>query len=217
MIILFAHQKGGVGKSTLAINYAYANQCAIIDLDSQHSSVLFNQLRTLNKRETIECLTPTNIAEIESVLSIYKGRTDNLIVIDSGGYDSQINRFILAKADLIITPVGISQIEIFGLQKFRNILKEASDILGRLISTCVLINNVDSRSQKRIEELKLYIKNNPQYLNLLDTVIHSRNDFKVAYEHGLTVLELKPHSKASKEMQLLITEINSLIQFKTYK
>ncbi len=214
MIILFAHQKGGVGKSTLAINYAYTKKCSIVDLDNQHSSVLFNQLRKLNKRDTIKCFTPTNINEIDSILSEYKEKKDNLIVVDSGGYDSQVNRFILASSDLIITPVGISQIEIFGLQKFRNILKEASDILGRSINTNVLINNVDSRSKKRTEELRLYIKNNSQYLNLLNTVIHSRNDFKISYEHGVTVLELKSHSKSAQEIQQLITEINSLIQFK---
>lgn len=214
MIILFAHQKGGVGKSTLAINYAYSKKCSIVDLDNQHSSILFNQLRRLNKLETIECFNPTSIDEINSILVRYKEKKDNLIVVDSGGYDSKVNRFILANSDLIVTPVGISQIEIFGLQKFRNMLKEASEILGRLIKTNVLINNVDSRSQKRIEELRIYIKNNPEYLNLLNTVIHSRNDFKTAYEHGMTVLELKKHSKSAQEMQELIIEINNLIQFK---
>ena len=45
MIVLYSHQKGGVGKSTLAINHAYFKNCSIIDLDSQNSSMLFNQLR----------------------------------------------------------------------------------------------------------------------------------------------------------------------------
>ena len=50
-------------------------------------------------------------------MSKYQDNKDNLLIIDSGGYDSQINRMALVEADILITPVGISQIELFGLTK----------------------------------------------------------------------------------------------------
>jgi len=212
MIILFAHQKGGVGKSTLAINLSYMMKCPIIDLDSQNSSMLFNQIRNMNKMETLECLIPKNIAELDTITKKYKSNKNNLIVIDSGGYDSQINRFTLANADLIITPVGISQIEIFGLQKFRNILKEASNILGRIIKTNVVINNVDIRSKKRINELKEYIKGDSIYFNLLDSIVYSRSDFKLTYSKGLTIEEFNRKGKAFKEILSFANEIKHLIE-----
>ena len=51
MIVLFSHQKGGVGKSTIAINFAYQahkkyKDLLVLDLDSQNSAIIFNQLRT---------------------------------------------------------------------------------------------------------------------------------------------------------------------------
>ena len=212
MIVLYSHQKGGVGKSTLAINHAYSKGCSIIDLDSQNSSMLFNQLRKMQNRENIDCYTSNSINEFNEMIKPFKANKENMIIIDSGGYDSEINRLALISADIIITPVGASQIELFGLQKFRNILNEASEATGTNVKTHVLINNVDSRSKKKINELQEYISKNKNYFNLLDSIIHSRVDFKNAYGDGLTVEELDKDSKASQEIESLVNEINKIIK-----
>lgn len=212
MIALYSHQKGGVGKSTAAINHAYSKSCPIIDLDSQNSSMLFNQLRKMQNKESLDCYTPNSINEFNEMIKEYKANKENLIIIDSGGYDSEINRLALISADIIITPVGASQIELFGLQKFRGILNEASEATGTSVKTHVLINNVDSRSKKKINELQEYISKNKNYFNLLDSIIHSRVDFKNAYGDGLTVAELDKDSKASQEIDSLVKEIDKIIK-----
>lgn len=212
MIVLYSHQKGGVGKSTLAINHAYFKGSSIIDLDSQNSSMLFNQLRKMNDMKSIECFTANTIDEFKDLVKDYKANKENMIIIDSGGYDSEINRLALISADIIITPVGASQIELFGLQKFRNILNDASDATGTNVKTHVLINNVDSRSKKKISELREYIEKNEKYFNLLDSVIHSRVDFKNAYGDGITVKELDKESKATQEIKSLTKEIDKIIK-----
>ena len=213
MILLYSHQKGGVGKSTLAINHAYFKGCSIIDLDSQNSSMLFNQLRKMNDMKSIECFTADTVDEFKELVKDYKSNKENMIIIDSGGYDSEINRLALISADIIITPVGASQIELFGLQKFRNILNDASDATGTNVKTHVLINNVDSRSKKKISELREYIEKNEKYFNLLESVIHTRVDFKNAYGDGLTVKELDKESKATQEIKSLTKEIDNIIKF----
>lgn len=212
MIVLYSHQKGGVGKSTLAINHAYFKNCSIIDLDSQNSSMLFNQLRKMQNRESVDCYTSNSINEFNEMIKPFKANKENMIIIDSGGYDSEINRLALISADIIITPVGASQIELFGLQKFRGILNDASEATGTNVKTHVLINNVDSRSKKKINELQEYIASNKNYFNLLDSIIHSRVDFKNAYGDGLTVEELDKDSKASQEIELLVNEIDKIIK-----
>ncbi len=216
MIVLFSHQKGGVGKSTVAINFAYQIQkkykdIAILDLDSQHSAMLFNKLRASMKLSTIQCVTQDDI-NIGKFLSHYKSNKNNLLIIDSGGYDSDINRTVLIKADIVITPVGISQIEIFGLQKFRKILKDASEALNTKIKTNVLINNVDSRSKSKLKDLKEYIEDKPQYFNLLNTTLHSRADYKNSYGEGLTVKEYNKKGKAQEEIQEFAKEIYKLLK-----
>lgn len=216
MILLFGHQKGGVGKSTIAINVAYQaakkyDDTMILDLDSQHSTMLFNQLRAANKMKNIPCATEGE-REFAELVKSYKGDPKNLLVIDSGGYDSDVNRAALVYADVIVTPVGLSQIEIFGLQKFRKILKSASEALGEKITTNVLLNNVDSRSKKKLKELKQYIRKNDEHFNLLDTVIHTRSDYKHSYGDGMTVREYNKGGIASMEIKFLTKEVLKLIR-----
>jgi len=216
MIVLFGHQKGGVGKSTIAINFAYQIQkkykdLSLLDLDSQNSALLFNQLREQENLHCIKCIKDEDI-DFKKLISTYSKNKNNLLVIDSGGYDSDINRAALIKADLIITPVGISQIEIFGLQKFRKILKEASQALGKTIKTNVLLNNVDSRSKNKLKDLREYIKDKSNYFNLLDTTLHTRADYKNSYGEGLTVKEYNKKGAAQEEIKQLVKEIYKLLK-----
>ncbi len=215
MIVLFGHQKGGVGKSTVAINVAYHLQkkykdLTLLDLDSQNSAILFNQLRISENRPTIKCVKENDI-NFSSFINEYSDNKENLLIIDSGGYDSDVNRAALIKADIIITPVGISQIEIFGLQRFRKILKEASSALGVKVKTNVLLNNVDSRSKNKLKDLREYIKDNHKYFNLLESTIHTRADFKNSYGEGLTVKEFNKKGAAAQEIKDLSKEILKLI------
>ena len=215
MIVLFGHQKGGVGKSTVAINVAYHLQkkykdLVLLDLDSQNSAILFNQLRMSENLPTIKCVTEKDI-DFSSFIDEHSGNKENLLVIDSGGYDSNVNRAALIKADIIVTPVGISQIEIFGLQKFRKILKEASEALGVKIKTNVLLNNVDSRSKNKLKDLREYIKDNHKHFNLLESTIHTRADFKNSYGDGLTAKEFNKKGAAAQEIKELTKEILKLI------
>ncbi len=215
MIILFVHQKGGVGKSTAAINTAYEfkkwfKDISLFDLDSQNSVKLFNRLRASTKHKLIDCYTQNEI-EFEKLVKRYKGNKENILVIDSGGYDSQVNRLALVEADILVTPVGISQIELFGLQKFRKILKEASTYLKKNIKSHILLNNVDPRSKKAIKSVREYIRKNEDYFNLLESTLHSRADYKHSYAKGLSVKEYNKKGDAAKEIKSLSKEIKDMI------
>jgi chromosome partitioning protein len=211
------HQKGGVGKSTLSIALALVLDADILDLDSQRSCILFQKIRKHKHpgRRLPNFYTIENAEELEGIFKPFTGRPDKILLIDSGGYDSDLTRVALINTVLsggiLITPLGASQIELFGLQKFKRILEEASGHIGKTVKTNVLINNADPRSKAAIIKLREFIAQNSKHFSLLDTVIHSRMDFKKAYAEGLSVIELNSKSKAAQEMQGLAGELNVMI------
>jgi len=137
MIVTVAHQKGGVGKSTIATNLAVEMRIPIIDLDSQHSCYLFSLLREEEQGKTLHVFTPETVEEIKQTL---ENMDHDKVIIDSGGYDNDLNRFALLISDIVITPVSPSQIEVFGLLKFAEIVEEAKKYNPSLM-VHVLINN----------------------------------------------------------------------------
>jgi len=198
MLITVAHQKGGVGKSTIATNLAIELSLPVIDLDSQHSVKLFAAIRKTEKN--MEVYTPETVEELKEVLK----KEENFIV-DSGGYDNDLNRYVLALSDFVLTPVAPSQVEIFGLLKFQKIAQKAMEINPSL-KVFVLINNAYPQSKKKIEELRRFVKNETPF-EVLDSVLHRRVDYQTAYMEGLSVCELNSEGKACLEIKMLLKEL----------
>ena len=133
----------------------------------------------------------------------------NKLIIDSGGYDNDLNRFALVASDIVITPVSPSQIEIFGLQKFAKIVEKAKEYNPNL-KVFVLINNADARSISELIELEKFIQNNPTF-EILNSKIFRRVDYKRAYQSGQSVCEFNPSGKACREIKLLISELEKIL------
>ena len=204
MVINLSHQKGGVGKSTLATNLAVELNAVIIDLDSQKSSVIWAKQRKQKGLGAVEVEGVKDIGELKEALKKHEGK---MIVIDSGGYDSDLMRMAILAADIIITPVAPSPIEVVGLQNYQRILEAISKEIGRVFKTNVIINNADGRSQGGIETVKDYVEQHPTYMSLLETVICTRIDYKKAYGAGAAVTEYNPAGKAAGEIHELCNEL----------
>ena len=209
-IITIAHQKGGVGKSTVAINLATElnkkHNLKVIDLDYQKSITIFNETR---KEKGLKPLDIIQIDTQNELIDFLK-QTDDLVLIDSGGFDSDLNRIAIIGADLIITPLSNNLIEIYGLEAFKRILKDLKEVEPNIKSN-VLLNNVNPQAKKSIRELQAYIKSNNEYFELFDTVFRRRADFAKSFEEGKSVIEIDKKSKASKELKNLIKEIKRVL------
>ena len=196
MIINVAHTKGGVGKTAIATNLSIAFAAPILDLDIQQSSNRFFQIR---EEEGLNTLPVYNHLTNE-LIDRYKSNPKHHLIIDSGGMDNDIIRNGLEVADLIITPVSLSQVEIFGLEDFNDLLN-SSDIIQRT-KTFVLLNNVNLRAKKEIEfDFKL-----------LATMLGSRKAYKEAYSLGRNTVELSPSSPAGQEIISLTNELKKHIK-----
>lgn len=206
MIINISHTKGGVGKTMIATNLSISLVAPIVDLDIQQSSSRFFQLREqegLNRLPVYTELTEELIAE-------YKGNKKKHLIIDSGGMDNNSIRQGLIASDMIISPVAISQVEIFGLQDFNELLNSAGEVIDRN-KTFVLLNNVNKQAKKEIQHIKELISSEFDFV-LLNTILGTRKAYKDAYSFGKSVVELAPQSPASEEIVNLTNEIRQYIE-----
>ena len=128
-VIVFANEKGGVGKSTLAFHTAIAladagKKVAVIDLD--HGQATLSGALS-NREATCRILkvglpTPRYVAFAQSSAALLSqeiariGSDCSYVVIDVAGGDSSIARRAIAMADTLVTPVSSSfaDIELLG-------------------------------------------------------------------------------------------------------
>lgn len=224
-IITLAHQKGGTGKSTMAWNlavemrkkykkYGY-KKFIFVDLDNQESVTMTNRLRMQYGHDPLEIVRFTDDERNKLEEFINSIEDDALVIIDSGGYDADLNRLAIIASDFVITPVSSDYMEIFGLQKFKTILEELSVIKGEVVQVNVVLNKIDPKL-KDFTDIIDFI-NDIKYFKLCDTVIRFRSDYKHSIGYGFSVRELDKKSRASEEVTTLIKEIEKKAGLKSGK
>jgi chromosome partitioning protein len=214
MILTLSHQKGGVGKSTvawnLAVHFSRFIDTRIVDLDTQRSLTVTNALRQEHNLAPIQMLhfnTAEELAEYAAADS-----EDTLTIIDSGGFDSAYNRIAIIASDLLITPVSDKPFDLMGLQKYEEILKSLSEIQGESIKTHVLFNNINP-AMKRFGDLVDFICMS-EHFELLTSVLRQRVDIAHSVGEGKCIKEYRIFSKADQEMDELISEVKSILDIK---
>jgi chromosome partitioning protein len=125
MIILFANQKGGVGKSTLSVlfsNYLTLSKnkaVKVYDMDFQRS--LYNKAQAATVLEN-EPLYPVEAAELKQFNAIYKSNSreeGQVNVIDlAGKMDDDHLVPVFQKADLIICPFSYDEYSVSSTIEF---------------------------------------------------------------------------------------------------
>jgi chromosome partitioning protein len=207
MIITISHQKGGVGKSTIAFNLAIELskkfETSLIDLDVQKTLTHANNIRFNNDLKALKILDFKNDDDL--ILFLEKKHDDEIIIIDSGGFDSSLNRVVIIGADIILTPVTDKVFDLLGLQKYEEILEELSLIEKRNIISYVFLNNINPRV-KKFDELTKFITKSKNF-EILNTILRTRVDFSNSSAEGKSVIEYKPKSKASIEINSFINEL----------
>jgi chromosome partitioning protein len=214
MILTLSHQKGGVGKSTVAWNLAVffsrIIDVRIIDLDTQRSLTVTNALRQEHGLTPITMLHFNTAEELAEYAQ--KDSDDILTIIDSGGFDSAHNRVAIIASDLLITPVSDKPFDLMGLQKYEEILKSLSDIQGETLKTHILFNNINP-AMKRFGDLIEFICMS-EHFELLTSVLRQRVDIAHSVGEGKSIKEYRIFSKADQEMDELFDEVKSILNIK---
>lgn len=221
MVIAFCSSKGGVGKTTAAINVVRVpingkKFMNLFDLDSPQNASY--NLTKLSKNIGINVKKTTtqqnkNIDIIEEILNEYKNNREKHIVFDCGGHDTDLIRRVQTMSNVIITPLTYSDSETLDFQNFNeNIIKPLLK-LNPSVQLKVLFNRVHHYDKKRYDELTNWIiENYPEY-KILKTQLYDRLLYRTSFmESGKGVVEYKPNSKAAMEIKSLAKEIKSILK-----
>lgn len=209
MIIAVSHQKGGVGKSTIAFNLAVSLMkkfnVEVVDLDVQNTVTHTNNIRKNNKHKELNLVYLKNEKQFKKY--VQNDCSNKLTIIDSGGFDSSLNRLAIFYADIVITPVSDRFNEVSGLMKYKEILRELEEISGEQIKVNILMNNINPHS-KNFDGLKKFIKKNEEFV-LLNSILRQRVDYDKAAWLGQNVKEYNKNSKATREFTSFVKEIKN--------
>jgi chromosome partitioning protein len=144
MIIAVGNVKGGVGKTTLAVNLAIAfarssrGDVLLIDGDEQGTATAFTELRTTAKpADTGYTAVALRGANIRSRVRQLTPKYSN-IVIDVGGRDTGSLRAALTVADVVLIPVKPRSFDLWGVDQTAELVKEARELNDNLRAITVL-------------------------------------------------------------------------------
>jgi chromosome partitioning protein len=204
MILTIGNLKGGVGKTTLALNLAIALASAerdVLLIDAEGSALDLTALRTTTKGQpgyTAVALRGANIrTQVRQLAPKYSD-----ILIDIGGEDATGSlRAALTVAETILIPVRPRTLDIWRTQQTAELVKEAREVNDTLRAVAVL-NEADPSGQDN--EASLAVLRAIPGLEIAPATIGRRKAFPNALATGLSVIEYHHDPKAAEELRQLV-------------
>ncbi|NOG70822.1 ParA family partition ATPase [Roseicella sp. DB1501] len=210
MIVAFLNQKGGAGKTTLALNLAgewagRGRRVTLVDADPQGSALDWSQQRA---RE--------GIPRLFGVVGLARdtlhreapelARNADHVVIDGPPRIASLMRSALLAADLVLLPVQPSPFDGWASAEMLALLREARIYRPGLVARFVL-NRCGARTVLARETAETLADHDPP---VLATTIGQRIAFATAAQSGHLVGELEGDTLAAREIAALATEIDRL-------
>ncbi|RJQ29927.1 chromosome partitioning protein [Candidatus Parcubacteria bacterium] len=211
-ITVFGGEKGGTGKTTLAVNIAAmlamkGKDVLLLDTDRQGTASFW---ATVREEENIEpwvaCVQKFGKglpAQIRDLAERY-----DEIIIDAGGRDSMELRYALGVADRAYIPVQPFQFDIWTIRQMDTLVEMAKGLNEELAAFIVLNRVATNPAIREDRETREFItREDFQHLTLAESMIRDRIAFRKAARDGLAVVEYGQDRKAINEMNQLYEEI----------
>lgn len=209
MILAVGNTKGGVGKTTLAVNLAVARALAgrdllLVDGDEQGTALTFTELRTDRLGAAGYTAVALTGAALRSQVRQLAAKYDD-IIIDVGGRDTGSLRAALTVADTLLVPVQPRSFDVWALDQVAALVAEAREINEGLRAVAVL-NGADAQGADN--EAALEMIGDIEGIEVLPTSIVRRKAFPNAAAEGRAVMEQSSRdAKAIDELAALVSAV----------
>ena len=195
-IIAYTAQKGGVGKSTLAMNTAAAfsilgYRVLVVDTDEHQASIRDACSQRDDSNITAICIQTKSLVKELSKPQLKEGV--DIIIIDGEGSMHAASRAAIEICDYFVVPLQPSQ---FDLNSYARYISSVIEPVAayRELEGGVVLNRTGSNASTRAtrEALSEYV------LPIFDGDIMESDSFREAGGIGLCITEYRPKIKVSK-------------------
>lgn len=193
MIYLLANRKGGVGKTTVAVNLAVhlasKGSVLLVDADDQKSAFTWYDYREATDVECVHLMGDLRLA-----IEKYKTEYDN-IVIDVAGRDGSEFRSSLAVADILFIPTQTSQVDLDVLPSVTKFVDAIQAEYNPSLKKKFFISRASTHAKsKDADNTIAYLREKYPSYTTMNARLHERVQFREAFAQSKSVTELKPNN-----------------------
>jgi chromosome partitioning protein len=194
-VLTILSQKGGTGKTTIALHLAVAatqadQKTIIVDLDPQASASQWNDGRDQKTPQVVSAQS----ARLSAILEAARGEGLQLAIIDTAPHSESAALAAARMADFILIPCRPAILDLHAIRNSVDIVQIANK------KGAVVLNAVPAKSrltEEAIEAVKAYsIEVSPIQVGQRAAFVHSLTS-------GLTAQEYEPNGKAAEEIRHL--------------
>ncbi|EKE09695.1 MAG: hypothetical protein ACD_16C00121G0017 [uncultured bacterium] len=205
-VLAIISQKGGTGKTTLALNLAVAselsgNPAAVFDLDPQASSMSWKD----NRPDESPAVVSLHSARITHYLDTARQSGAKLVIFDTAPHSQKDALEAAQASDLILIPCKPSLIDLRAISSSVKIAQLAGKPAVAILTQT---QTRGSLTDEAVEAIKSY------EVSIAPVTIGNRMAFIHAFTAGRGVLEIEPQSKAGEEITSLFSFITNLMENK---
>lgn len=192
-------QKGGAGKTTLALNLAVAASSAgkrsgVVDLDPLGSSLKWWRARKKLCNTSSPGVMPSLAIALPEVLEQAEGLRTDILFIDTAPHSDSDSVQAAYAADLILIPFKPSMADFYNIGGTFDIAAKMNKKVFGVMNMAPVSGNLGKEAVDYLKRLEYPV---------CPFSLAQRNDFMRAYAGGMSVLEFAPKGKAAQEVEQL--------------